>query len=298
MATNTTPKVDLYTRITSQIVESIERGVLPWLKPWSAEHAAGRMSRPLRFNGEAYSGINVLALWMQAELHGFHCPHWFTFRQAKELGGFVKKGEKSSPVVYASSFKKSETTDDGAEVEAEIPFLKEYCVFNASQIEGLPSHYYELATPPAETVQRIERADAFFAATGADIRTGGTRAFYAMGPDYIRMPPIECFTDAESHAATVAHELIHWTKAPHRLNRDLGRKKYGDDGCAREELVAELGSAFLSADLNITPELRDDHASYIASWLQVLKNDRRAIFSAASLASKAVEYLHGLQPRA
>ena len=105
MATQTTPKVDLYTRITSQIVESIEAGVLPWLKPWSVEHAAGRVSRPLRHNGEAYSGINVLVLWMAAELHGFSCPHWLTFRQAKELGGFVKKGEKSSPVVYASRVK-------------------------------------------------------------------------------------------------------------------------------------------------------------------------------------------------
>lgn len=284
--------------LVRSLVEFIEKGVLPWLKPWSAEHTAGRVSQPLRFNGEAYSGINVLVLWMQAELHGFHCPHWLTFRQAKELGGCVKKGEKSSPVVCASSFKKSETTDDGAEVEAEIPFVKEYCVFNACQIEGLPSQYYELPTPPAETVQRIERADAFFAATKADIRHGGTRAYYAMGSDYIRMPLIECFTDAESHAATVAHELIHWTKAPHRLNRDLGRKKQGDEGYAREELVAELGSAFLCADLAITPELRDDNASYIASWLQVLKNDKRAIFSAASLASKAVEYLHGLQTQA
>jgi antirestriction protein ArdC len=286
----------VYARVTDQIVQELERGVRPWLKPWNAEHAAGRISRPLRHTGQPYQGINVLMLWASAELAGFSSPHWLTFQQAKQLGGFVRKGEHGSPVVFASTFKKSETTEEGAEVEAEIPFLKEYTVFNACQVEGLPERFYVPAAPPAEPLKRIEQAETFFANTHADVRTGGTRAFYALEPDYVRMPPFECFRDAESHAATLAHELTHWTRHPSRLDRDLGRKRFGDAGYAMEELVAELGAAFLCADLSITPELRDDHASYLANWLEVLKNDKRAIFTAASHASRAVEFLHGLQP--
>lgn len=294
MATAT--RTDIYSQVTNRIVTELERGVRPWFKPWSAEHAAGRITRPLRHNGTPYNGINILMLWASAELAGFHCPYWLTFQQAKQLGGFVKKGEHGSPVVYASSFKKNETTDDGQEVEAEIPFLKQYTVFNACQIEGLPEHFYALAEPPQETMPRIERAETFFANTNADVRIGGDRACYAIIHDYIRMPPFECFRDAESHAATLAHELAHWTRHSSRLDRDLGRKRFADAGYAMEELVAELGSAFLCADLSITPEVRDDHASYIDCWLKVLKDDKRAIFSAASHASRAVEFLHGLQP--
>jgi antirestriction protein ArdC len=198
----------------------------------------------------------------------------------------------------SATFKKTETTDDGQEVEAEIPFLKEYTVFNACQVEGLPERFYELAQRPLETIQRIERAEAFFANTKAKVRTGGNKAYYALAADYVQMPPFECFRDAESHAATLAHELTHWTRHASRLDRDLGRKRFGDAGYAMEELVAELGSAFLCADLRITPEIREDHASYIGNWLEVLKGDKRAIFSAASHASKAVEFLHRLQPLA
>src|SRR3984885_8193693 len=145
-------------------------------------------------------------------------------------------------------------------------------------------------------VQRLEAADRFFAVTGIDIRYGGTRAYYAEGPDYVQMPPFETFIDAESHAATLAHELTHWTKHPKPLDRDMGRVKWGDEGYAREELVAELGAAFLSADLGITPEVRPDHAAYIGSWLEVLKNDKRFIFTAAAHAQRAADYLHSLQP--
>ena len=294
MATAT--RTDIYTQVTDRIVESLERGVRPWFKPWSAEHAARRITRPLRHNGTPYNGINILMLWASAELAGFHCPYWLTFQQAKQLGGFVKKGEHGSPVVYASTFKKNETTGDGQEVEAEIPFLKQYTVFNACQVEGLPGHFYALAEPPKVAMPRIERAESFFANTNAEIRVGGDRACYAIMHDCIRMPPFECFRDAESQAATLAHELTHWTRHPSRLDRDLGRKRFADSGYAMEELVAELGSAFLCADLCITPEVREDHASYIDCWLKVLKDDKRAIFSAASHASRAVEFLHGLQP--
>lgn len=297
-ATKTTqPRIDVYTRVTNQIVESLEAGVRPWMKPWNAEHAAGRITRPLRHNGTPYQGINILMLWASAELAGYACPFWLTYKQAQELGGQVRKGEKGSPVVYANTFKRTETNDEGEEIEENIPYLKEYTVFNAEQCDGLPKHFSTLAEPPKENLQRIEQAEAFFASTNADIRTGGNQAYYAIGSDHIQMPPFECFVDAESNAATLCHELCHWTRHPSRLNRDLGRKKWGDEGYAMEELVAELGSAFLCADLAITPEIRDDHAAYVSSWLKVLKDDKRAIFSAASHASKAVEFLHGLQPQ-
>lgn len=297
MATATTTRTDVYTRVTSHIVAELERGVRPWLKPWNAENAAGRITRPLRHSGQPYQGINILMLWASAEMQAYSCPFWLTFQQAKQLGGHVKKGEHGSPVVYASTFKKKEQTDDGSETEAEIPFLKEYTVFNAEQCEGLPGHYYTLAEPPTETIERIKHVEAYFANTKADIRTGGNRAYYAMEADFVQMPPLETFRDAEAHAATLAHEMTHWTRHQTRLNREFGRKRWGDEGYAMEELVAELGSAFLCADLKITPEIRDDHAAYVAEWLKVLKDDKRAIFSAASHASKAVEYLHGLQPQ-
>jgi antirestriction protein ArdC len=294
----TANRTDVYTRVTDRIVSQLEQGLRPWLKPWNAEHAAGRITRPLRHEGTPYKGINILMLWASAEEHGFISPFWLTYRQAQELGGHVKKGEHGSPVVYANTFKKTETADDGSETEQEIAYLKEYTVFCADQCEGLPAHFYQLAQAPTEKLERIERAEAFFANTKADIRYGGTRAYYAIAEDYVRMPPFETFRDAESHAATLCHELTHWTRNPARLNRDLGRKKWGDEGYAMEELVAELGSAFLCADLHITPEVREDHAAYIASWLKVLKDDKRAIFSAASLASQAVDFMHGLQPKA
>jgi len=295
--TSTTPRVDVYTKVTSEIIAKLEAGVRPWVQPWKAEHAAGRITRPLRHNGQPYNGINILMLWASAELNGFASPFWLTFQQAKELGGYVKKGEHGSPVVYASTFKKKETGDDGQETEEEIPFLKQYTVFAADQVEGLPPHFYALAEPPKEKIERIAHAEAFFANTKADIRYGGTQACYVGGADFIRMPPLETFRDAESHAATLAHEMTHWTKHASRLARDFGKKRFGDEGYAVEELVAELGSAFLCADLQITPEVRDDHASYLDHWLKILKSDKRAIFTAASHASKAVDYLHGLQPQ-
>jgi antirestriction protein ArdC len=290
---------DVYSRITNKIVADLEQGVRPWMKPWSAEHAAGRITRPLRHNGIPYKGINVIMLWSASVTKGYACPLWLTFKQAIELGGHVKKGESGELVVYANTITRTETDDKGEETEREIPFMKGYTVFNAEQCEDLPAHYTAKAEPSALTpLQRIERADRFFAATCADIRHGGTRAYYAEGPDYVQMPPFETFCDAESYAATLAHELTHWTKNDKRLARDMGRVKWGDEGYAREELVAELGAAFLCADLEITPEVREDHAAYIATWLKALHDDKRLIFTAAAHAQRAADYLHGLQPKA
>jgi antirestriction protein ArdC len=201
-ATDNTTRSDIYTRVTSRIVEELERGTRPWLKPWNAEHAAGRITRPLRHNGQKYSGINIITLWMSAEMSGVVSPFWLTFNQARELGAFVKKGEHGSPVVYASKFTRKDKADAGDEIEQEIPFLKSYTVFNADQVEGLPGYFYELAKAvQTQPLQRIEQAERFFANTKADIRYGGNRAYYALEADYVRMPPFETFRDAESHAA-------------------------------------------------------------------------------------------------
>lgn len=297
MAHTNPNRPDVYSRITDKIIADLEQGTRTWMRPWNAEHTAGRITRPLRHNGIPYKGINVVMLWSASVMKGFACPLWLTFKQTQELGGNVRKGEHGELVVYADRITRTETDAKGEEVERAIPFLKGYTVFNAEQCDGLPAHYYAKAEPPAlSPLQRIEAADRFFAATGADIRHGGTRAFYAPGPDYVQMPPFETFRDAESHAATLAHELTHWTKHDKRLAREFGRVKWGDEGYAKEELVAELGAAFLCADLGITPEVHEDHAAYIASWLQVLKNDKRFVFSAASHAQRAADYLHSLQP--
>lgn len=289
-------KSDVYEKVTARIVSALEEGVRPWMKPWNAGHAAGRITRPLRHNGVPYQGINVVMLWMAALEKDYAAPLWMTFRQAKELGGHVRKGEKGETIVYADRIRRTETdAETGEEQSLEIPFMKGYSVFNVEQIENLPEHFYALAGPVLDPVQRIERAEAFFARIGAEIRHGGNSAYYTSAHDRVQMPPFETFRDAESYYATLAHELTHWTKAPHRLDREFGRKRWGDEGYAMEELVAELGAAFLSADLAITPEVRDDHAAYIATWLKVLKEDKRAVFSAAAHAQRAADYLHSLQ---
>jgi antirestriction protein ArdC len=232
-------KADIYTRITNRIIADLEQGVRPWHRPWNAEHTAGRITRPLRHNGIPYKGINVVMLWSASVLHGYACPLWLTFKQALELGGNVRKGERGELVVYADRITRTETDTKGEETEREIPFMKGYTVFNAEQCEGLPAHFSARPEAPALLpLQRIAAADRFFAATGADIRHGGTRAYYAQGSDHVQMPPFETFEDAESHAATLAHELTHWTKHPSRLDRDMGRVKWGDEGYAREELIA------------------------------------------------------------
>ncbi len=298
MTNNTTSRQDIYTRVTSKIIADLEKGELTWMKPWNAEHLAGRISRPVRHNGEPYQGMNVILLWAAGVERGFVSNRWMTFRQARELGGHVRKGERGETVVYADSFIRSEIDPDtGEEIEHAIPFMKAYTVFNVEQIDGLPERFHATPEPVNPGIERDEALEAFFGATGADIRHGGARAFYALEPDYVRMPPIECFRDRESYYATLAHEMTHWTRHPSRLNRNFGRKRHGDEGYAREELVAEIGAAFLCAELGITPEIREDHAAYIDSWLAVLKHDKRAIFSAAAHAQRAVEHLCSYQQR-
>ena len=293
----TKPRSDLYSRITDKIIAELEQGVRPWMQPWTTADAGDHITRPLRHNGQPYSGINVLILWSEAIARGFTSPTWMTFRQALELGGAVRKGESGTTVVFASSFLRAETNESGEAVEHDIPFLKAYTVFNSDQITGLDQRFRQVAPVP-DPINRIGHADRFFANTGALIRHGGSSAYYAPARDHIQMPAFAAFRDAQSYVAIMSHELTHWTAAAHRLNRDLSRYAKDNSERAREELIAELGSCFLCADLGIVPELepRPDHASYLASWLKVLSSDTRAIFTAAGHAQRAVSYLHHLQP--
>jgi len=292
MTSSQAPRMNVYSRVTSKIIADLEQGVRPWHKPWSASNASGTIIRPLRANGQPYRGVNVLLLWGEADAKGYRSPIWMTYKQAATLGAQVRKGEHGSLVVYADKLTRTETDDAGHETERDIRFMKGYTVFNTEQVDGLPAHYYTKAETPAP-VERIPQAEAFFACAGARVQHGGNRAFYAPHPDFIQMPPAESFESPESYAATKAHELTHWTAHPSRLARELG-KRFGDDAYAAEELIAEMGSAFLCADLGITPETRDDHASYLDHWLKVLKADSRAIFTAASQAQRAADYLHGI----
>lgn len=290
---------DIYTRITDQIASALEKGIKPWTQPWNAAHAAGPVSKPLRFSGEPYNGINILTLWASAMELGYAAPIWMTYRQAKELGGQVRKGEKGAPVVYASTFSKTECDEQtGNENEVDIPFLKAYSVFNVDQIEGLPEKYYAQACTHDNSDERLAHAEQFFSATGAKMLHGGNSAYYRSSSDHIQIPSFESFFNAQSYYATLAHESVHWTRHPDRLDRSFDRQRFGDEGYAKEELVAELGAAFLCADLSIPLEDRNDHAAYIASWLKVLRNDKRAIFTASAHAQRAVDYLHSLQGEA
>lgn len=294
---NVSPAVrrDVYQHVTTRILEDLERGVRPWLKPWSASNV-GRSILPHRHNGAPYQGINVLLLWSEAMARGYTATSWMTFRQALGLGAHVRKGETGALVVFAGRFTRTEDGENGETVERSIPYLKSYTVFNVEQIDGLPPQY--LPSVPVPTASEIHHAQAerFIAATQVTIRFGGDRAYYAPAFDAIQLPPPPTFRDMESYYATALHELTHWTGHASRCARDLNGHRFGSEAYAFEELVAEWGSAFLCAELGITPEVRDDHAAYLRSWLTVLKQDKRAIFTAASQAQRAVDYLRSLQP--
>ena len=283
----TDAKFDVYSHVTEQIIAQIEVGTPPWRKPWTGGAAGAAL--PMRWNGEAYRGINILMLWAMAAAKGYSSERWMTFKQAQELGGHVRRGEKSSTVV---KFGTVEREDENGE-ERQIPYARAYRVFNADQIEGLAADFYLLPDPPRDlgTVADPE-LEAFFAATGAQIdSTEEPRAYYDLTTDRIHMPLISTFHRAAGYYGTLAHELTHWTGHEHRLDRTWG-KRFGDDAYAFEELVAEMGSAFLCARLGLRGELQ--HANYIGSWLKVLQQDFRALVKAASQAQKAFEYLYAL----
>ena len=287
-------KRDCYAEITNAIIADLEKGVRPWMPRWDMGQSVPR--RPLRNTGEPYRGINVLWLWRAADEAGYECRTWFTYGQAQAMGAHVRKGEKSTLIVFTDRVTKTEKDETGQEQTREIPFLRHYYVFNGEQIDGLPEKF-TLETDDVRTPhERNERADRFFASTGITIRHGGRRAFYSILEDYVQMPPLELFKEQEAYFATLAHEAVHATGHPIRVPRKFKPSSFGTANYAREELIAELGAAFLCADLGLSLEPRRDHADYIASWLQVLRNDKKAIFQAAALAQKATDYLHRLQP--
>jgi len=289
---------DIYSRVTDKIIADLEQGVRPWVKPWKGGNAGDRITLPVRHNGIPYQGINILLLWGEQLEKGFQSNRWMTFKQAQALGANVRKGEHGTLVVYASKVTKTDTDDQGDEIEREIPFMKGYTVFNVDQIENLPAQYRTEPVPTdSEPLDLIEDAEAFFAKTGAVIRHGGNKAYYARAQDLVQLPIPESFDTAESYASVKAHELTHWTSHTSRLDRQLG-KRFGDDAYAAEELIAEMGAAFLCAQLGLTPEVREDHAAYLDHWLKVLKGDKKAIFTAASQAQKACEFLFSLQGEA
>lgn len=290
----TTNSPDVYTRVTSQIISQLEAGVRPWQRPWASESIA---IRPLRSNGTPYRGVNVLTLWLAAADAGYASPFWFTFRQAQELGGHVRRGECGALVVYSNTVTKAEPTEEDADAERKIFLLKGYTVFNACQVEGLPDWLSGPLPERFSPADRIGHADAFFQAAGIDLRHGGDRAFYAPTADYVRLPVFAAFRDAESYYATLSHEATHWTGHASRLARDMSGKFGQDEVYAREELIAEIGAAFLCADLRLALEPREDHAAYLNAWLRILKEDKRAVFKAAAHAQRAIDFLHALQPK-
>ncbi|WP_372784812.1 ArdC family protein [Phenylobacterium sp.] len=294
MARPVTETRPLYTRVTDAIVADLERGVRPWTKPW-ASGAGGPVGRPLRHSGEPYRGINVLLLWAEAFERGYAAPTWMTFRQALALGGHVRKGEHGATVVYANRIVREDPDapagDDGLR---SIPFLKAYTVFNVGQIDSLPAVYAPAPALAVSAERRIAAVEAFVASTGAAVRHGGDRAYYAPGPDYVQMPKLAAFPELEDYYATLLHELTHWTGHASRLDREFGAPRTGDNRYAREELVAELGAAFLCADLGVSLRPREDHASYLAGWLKVMKADHRSIFAAAAHAQRACDLLSGV----
>ena len=299
-------KFDAYQVVTNRIVEALETGVQPWRKPWSdATQPSVTNGRPLRENGEPYRGINTIALWLAAMERGLGSRYWFTWNRIGELGASVRKGAKSELAFFVGSklvrdgepLAEGETLEIGQDGVRRVNFLRTYRVFNGAEIDNLPSRYIDAAVPVLTPFTHANpAAAAFIKHTGADIRYGGNKAFYMPATDSISLPAYASFDCPSAFYATAFHELCHWTKAPDRLNRDTGRKAWGDEGYAMEELVAELGAAFLCADHNLANLTEDQAASYIHGWLKVLKSDKKAIFTAAAMAEKAAGYLHARQP--
>jgi len=289
-------RASLYDDITNRIVAELEAGRVPWVQPWGTAAAKAPLAMPANAaTGRQYSGINVLILWGAVIEHGFPVQSWLTFRQALSLGGHVRKGERGTTVVYADRFipddEKKRAQETGEEAQA-IPFLKRFTVFNVAQCEDLPDDF--AVSPPAPGPGLIEpRVEALIKATGIDFRIGGDRAFYVPAHDYVQVPPPQAYFETINWHRTALHELGHATGHASRLGRDLtgsfGSKKY-----AFEELVAEMNAAFCCASLGIVPTVR--HADYIGSWLEVLREDNRAIVRAASQASKAADWLLAFLP--
>jgi antirestriction protein ArdC len=270
---------DIQSEVTDRIIEALETSTAPWHKPWKS----GATGYPLRSTGQAYRGINVLLLWLASDKAGYSSDYWFTYKQAQEFGGQVRKGEKSTGIVYYNTLEKE--NEETEEIER-IPFLKQYRVFNADQIADLPEKFY--ARPIDQGARPIADFERFFNSTGCKRQTG-LAAFYTPATDVITMPAIETFACPQAYYGTLAHELTHWTGATHRLDR-FGKVFKGTKDYAFEELIAEIGSCFVSAEIGALPDF-DQSAAYLKHWIKHLKDDKKFIFKAAAAAQRAADYI-------
>lgn len=287
---NVEPRASVYDEVTATIIRQLESGAAPWAKPWNKVGGGSVVMPANAVSGKGYSGINVLLLWGSMIERGYSSPLFLTFKQALDLGGSVRKGEKATSVVYADRFipanEKAKAEEENRDAKA-VPFLKRFSVFNVEQCEGLPERL-TVELPAPSLGDQWASGEALIKASGADYRVGGNRAFYSPGHDFVQVPPLPAFPCPLDYYRTAAHELTHWTGHSSRLGRNI-LNEFGTKDYAREELVAEMGAAFTLASLGIEPAL--NHASYLASWIKVLREDNRAIFKAASLATKAADFL-------
>jgi antirestriction protein ArdC len=294
---STSPRRDIHQQVTDTIIRQLESGTVPWHQPWNGGPER-LLSIPKNFNtGKKYRGINILLLWVSALDQKFDSGDWASLKQWNERKESIRKGEKGSMIVYYDTFEK--------EVEGEvqkIPFLKTSYVFNRCQLASYQPQKAVDASPVQSLVEKIDQLDQFVQNTNAIIEHAGSQAYYRPSQDKIVLPAPAAFIDTDNYTATegyystLLHELTHWTSHPSRLNRKVG-KKFGDNGYAVEELVAELGAAFLCSEFAIQTADKGNHASYIAHWLNVLKENKHCLITAASEASKACGYLQGLQPQ-
>jgi antirestriction protein ArdC len=279
-------KRDLYAEVSARIVAELEAGAAPWIKPWAATPGANVPCNAV--SNRPYSGSNVVLLWM-AQAAGYRTPRYLTFKQASELGGHVRKGEGTR--VYF--VKQLEVRDDADEAPARlIAMMREYTVFNVDQCDGLPDSVttgkpMRIRNPDA----RDDLADEFMHSTGADIREGHGAAFYVPSRDFISIPAFEAFKGADHFYNVAFHELTHWTAHRSRLDRDL-KNRFGSRNYAAEELVADWAPPSCVQSFGFDGDLR--HAAYVSHWIELLKADKRAFFTACSQASKAADYLRGL----
>lgn len=278
---------DLYTEVTSKIVAALEAGTPPWIRPWTGELERFPVNG---FSRRAYRGINCVLLTLEAQLRGFTRNAWITYRQAAELGAQVRGGERGTTVVF---YKREEVPADEGEDKPTtrvVPLLRSFTVFNVDQCDRLPARL-QAPTEDATRWVREHAPEQLLVDSGAKIEHGGFAAYYSPEKDTIRLPERELFADAGAYYATALHELTHWSGHPSRLDRQLGRR-FGEAAYAIEELVAEIGSAFVSAMCGLEGRLQ--HASYVAEWIKVLKADKRAVFTAAGKAQQAADFIEGL----
>lgn len=287
-------KTDVAAAITATILEKLEAGTKPWVQPWTGSPTC----RPLRHNGEPYRGINTIMLWLAARVRSFASPYWMTYNQAHQLGGQVRRGERSSMAVFYKALGATEA--DTNAIAADEPgeagkpkkrfVLRSFNVFNVDQIDGIEAHYPKPELKPLPAYEQRAEIEAFFERVPAMVRHQGTSAFYRRDADEITLPPVDAFRDYPAYASVRAHETAHWTGHKSRLDRQFGTR-FGDQAYAFEELVAEIAAAIVGAQLGLPEAELDDHASYLKSWIKVLKQDKNAILTAASKADQAAELI-------